>query len=66
MTTREFDKWMELCAIGDEMQLAIKMEKIKSSFMVKWEGSIGMELDGFDYLCDAELFAGLVSGRVIA
>ena len=66
MTSLEFMKWRELCTIGEEMGYRLKLQNVKARYAVAWRGSFGPEVDEFDHLGDAELYAGIVSGKVIA
>jgi hypothetical protein len=41
-----------------------KPEHVKKAFSVKWLGDFGAEVDEFDRLDDARLYAGLVDGII--
>lgn len=41
-----------------------KPEKAKKPYSVKWLGEFGIEVDEFDNLVDARLYADIVSGFI--
>lgn len=41
-----------------------KPEKVKKPYSVKWLGEFGVEVDEFDNLADARLYAEIVSGFI--
>jgi hypothetical protein len=41
-----------------------KPEKVKKPYSVKWIGEFGIEVDEFDNLADARLYADIVDGII--